>query len=411
MSERLEAWLEGIHAGQFARADDGVVTFTYSEDAPATPISLSLPREGGWTRAAPTNLLDNLVPDREHARRRMAEVYGASGTGTFELLQKAGGDVAGGLLLLPEGEVPSAGPARLNPALDRDVADRINSIKLDPDAWAPRDVPARFSLAGTQGKFALARVDADWYWSNESVPSTHILKPGNREHRDRELAEAAAMTLAADVGVPAPKVAILHTYDQTAFIIERFDRAVTSTSLLAKRLHAEDLAQSIGLSPGEKYGVTAEQIVGKLREVDGTGSLARAFIQQLAFNVLVGNADAHAKNYSVLLRPGGVSLAPIYDVVPTGLYPSFEQELAMRISGARYPQAVSRDHWRKFARRVAMDPDDVVSIVSGVAIGMAEMNDSAWVQLDDDHVEVMRATVERNTALALTEPHRSRTGS
>nr|WP_249405464.1 HipA domain-containing protein [Microbacterium sp. CFBP 8794] len=401
--------MEGIHAGQFARADDGVVTFTYSEDASATPISLSLPREGGWTRGAPANLLDNLVPDREHARRRMAEVYGASGTGTFDLLQKAGGDVAGGLVLLPEGEMPSAGPARLNPALDRDVADRINSIKLDPDAWAPKDVPARFSLAGTQGKFALARIDADWYWSNESVPSTHILKPGKREHRDLELAEVATLTLAADVGVPAPKVAILHAYDQTAFIVERFDRAVTPTSLLAKRLHAEDLAQSIGLPPGEKYGVTAEQIVGKLREVDDTGSLARVFIQQLAFNVLVGNADAHAKNYSVLLRPDGVSLAPIYDVVPVGLYPSFEQELAMRVSGARYPQAVSRDHWRKFARRVAIDPDEVMSIVSHVAAGMAEMNETAWAQLDEDHVEVMRATVERNTSLALTEPHRART--
>ena len=95
------------------------------------------------------------------------------------------------------------------------------------------------------------------------------------------------------------------------------------------------------------------------------------------FNILVGNADVHAKNYSVLLRPGGMSLAPIYDVVPTGLYPSFEQELAMRVSGARHPQAVTRDHWRKFARRVALDPDEVVSIVSDVATGMAELNDTA----------------------------------
>jgi serine/threonine-protein kinase HipA len=355
-------------------------------------------------------VLDNLVPDRENTKRRMAEVYGADGTSTFELLQKAGGDVAGGLVLLPEGETPSAGFARLNPALDRDVADRINSIKLDPDAWAPRDVPARFSLAGTQGKFALARIDADWYWSNESVPSTHILKPGKREHRGLERAEAAAMTLATDVGVPAPRAAVLHLYDQSAFIVERFDRAMTSTSLVAQRLHAEDLAQSIGLSPGEKYGVTAEQIVGKLSEVDNNGELARSFVQQLAFNTLVGNADAHAKNYSVLLRPDGVGLAPIYDVVPIGLYPTFEQELAMRISGARYPQAVSRDHWRKFARRVEMDPDDVVSIVSGVATGMAELNDTAWAQLDEDHVEVMRTTVGRNTAVALTEPRGSATG-
>lgn len=404
MSEVLEAWLEGVHVGRFTRADDGTVSFVYSESAPASPISLSLPREGGWTRAAPANLLDNLVPDQEHTKRRMAEVYEAAGTGTFELLHKAGGDVAGGLVLLPEGQSPTSGLVRLNPALDRDVAGRINSIKLDPDEWAPRDVPARFSLAGTQGKFALARVDSDWYWSSESLPSTHIIKPGSNKHRGVERAEDAAMTLAADVGVPAPRTAILHVHDQTAFIVERFDRAATSTSLLAKRVHAEDLAQAAGLSSRNKYDVSAEQIVGKLSKADSTGALARAFIQQLAFNILVGNADAHAKNYSVLLRPDEVSLAPIYDVVPTGLYPSLEQELAMRVAGARYAQAVSRDHWRKFARRVALDPDAVVSVVSNVATGMAELNDMAWAHLDEDHAELMKATVERNTAVALAEP-------
>lgn len=165
-------------------------------------------------------------------------------------------------------------------------------------------------------------------------------------------------------------------------------------------------AQAVGLSPGEKYEVTAEQIVRRLHEADSTGALARAFIQQLAINTLVGNADAHAKNYSVLPRPDQVSLAPIYDVVPMGLYPSFELALAMRIAGARYPQAVTRDHWRKFARRVALDPDDVVSTVSDVATGMAEMNGSAGAYLDDDHAQVMRATVGRNTELALPEPHR-----
>lgn len=72
-----------------------------------------------------------------------------------------------------------------------------------------------------------------------------------------------------------------------------------------------------------------------------------------------------------------MSRAPIGNVVPTGLYPSFEQALAMRRAGARYPQAVTGDHWRKFARRVALDPDEVVSIVSDVATGMAELNDTA----------------------------------
>ena len=112
--------------------------------------------------------------------------------------------------------------------------------------------PARFSLAGTQGKFALARIEDDWYWSNETVPSTHILKPANPKLAGLEAAEAAALTLAADIGIAAPHATTLEAHDQTSFMVERLDR--TSDGQSAKWLHAEDLAQSLGRSPTEKYG-------------------------------------------------------------------------------------------------------------------------------------------------------------
>ena len=409
MTERLEAWLEGRHAGSFTRDADGTVGFTYSDDAPPTPISLSLPREGAQTRTAAARFLDNLLPDQEHTRHRMAQAHGVASTGTFELLRTVGGDVAGGLVLLPDGEAPPAGPAQLNPALDRDIADRINSIKLDPDAWVPRETPARFSLAGTQGKFALARVDRNWYWSNAAVPSTHIVKPARPEHLHLEEAEAAALTLAAEAGLPAPRAAVLHMTDQTAFVVERFDR-VLDESMFAIRLHAEDLAQSLGVDVARKYSVTAAQIVEKLRSVDATGEVIRAFLRQLAFNVLIGNADAHAKNYSVLLRPDAVLLAPIYDTVPTGLFPAFDQELAMRIAGARFPQAVTQNHWRKFARSTGIDEEEVIHLVEEVARGVAARNDTAWTSLDDDQARTLKETVERNVAVALARPRRGTPG-
>ncbi|MCJ1686447.1 HipA domain-containing protein [Rathayibacter sp. VKM Ac-2927] len=408
MTERLEAWLEGRHAGRFTRDADGTIGFTYSDDAPSTPISLSLPREGTTTRTAAARFLDNLLPDQEHTRRRMAQAYGVASTGTFDLLRTVGGDVAGGLVLLPDGEAPPTGLAQLNPALDRDVADRINSIKLDPDAWVPRQTPARFSLAGTQGKFALARVDRNWYWSNAAVPSTHIVKPARPEHLHLEKAEAAALTLAAEAGLPAPRAAVLQMTDQTAFVVERFDRVFDDT-VFATRLHAEDLAQALGVDVARKYSVTAAQIVEKLRSVDATGAVVRAFLRQLAFNVLLGNADAHAKNYSVLLRPDAVSLAPIYDAVPTGLYPAFDQELAMRIAGTRFPQAVTQNHWRKFARSAGIDEEEVVTLVEEVARGVAARNDTAWRTLDDDQATLLKETVERNVAVALARPRRATT--
>jgi serine/threonine-protein kinase HipA len=404
MTVRLEAWLEGRHVGQFVKGD-GLSRFIYDDDAPDTPISLSLPRDGAASLRAAQRFLDNLLPDEEHTKARMAEVYGAAGTDTFELLAKAGGDVAGGLVLLPEGETLPTGAASLDPALDRDVADRINSIKRDPDAWVPRDTPARFSLAGTQGKFALARLDSDWYWSNATVPSTHIVKPGAPKYRNLELAEVAALSLAADVGVAAPRTSVLHVYDQTAFLIERFDREVPKDGGLAQRLHAEDLAQALGVASTSKYHVPARQVVALLRSVDDNDRVVRTFLHQLVFNTLVGNADAHAKNYSVLLRPTSVSMAPIYDVIPIGLYPQFNQNLAMRIARARYPREITRNHWRRFAREVNFDPDEMVEIISDVATRVAAMNDTAWLSLDDAQAQLLRDTVARNVEVALTEPH------
>ena len=395
MGTVLEAWLEGAHVGRFAEGEDGVVTFSYDDDAPETPISLSLPRERPATRKAAANFLANLLPDQDQVRARMARVYDAASVSPFDLLAKAGGDVAGGLVLLPEGESLPSGAPELNPALDRDIADRIASIKRDPTAWVSSDQRARFSLAGTQGKFALARVGGDWYWSNSSLASTHIIKPARPGLRGLEQAEAAALTLAASIGIPAPRANVVRVADQTAFLVERFDRAPGSP--YANRLHSEDLAQATGVGPQAKYGMSAVQVLRLIATVDHEQQLAYGFIHQLAYNTVLGNADAHAKNYSLLLRASGVELAPLYDVVPVGLYPEFNQELAMDISGARRAQAVTLDHWRKFARTVELNTDAVTDIVTAVAEGVAEHADSAWRTLEDDQARALQEVTLRNT--------------
>ncbi|MCL2467235.1 MAG: HipA domain-containing protein [Micrococcales bacterium] len=391
---RLEAWLEGQHVGQFVF--DEPVRFCYDPDAPATPVSLSLPRDAPAARHAAAAFLENLLPDHERARAHLASAYGARSTRPADLLAAAGGDIAGGLVLVPEGEAAPAGPAVLNPALERDVADRINAIKIDPDAWAPRGVSARFSLAGTQGKFALARIDDDWYWSNATVPSTHIVKPAHPDLRGLEAAEAAALTLAARVGVPAAAASVLHAGDQTAFLVGRFDRDPTPGPL-ARRLHAEDFAQALGVRPEAKYQVSARQAAALLATVDTDGSLVRAFFAQLVFNTVIANADAHAKNYSVLLRPGRIRMAPLYDAVPIALYPQFDQALAMRVAGARHPRTASLHHWRRLARTIALDEDEATTIVTTVAARISDLNDTAWTTLDDDQATLLRHTITQNT--------------
>lgn len=400
MTRRLDAWLEGHHIGQFVE-EDRLVRFVYDGDAPEFPISLSLPRDGAAARNAAGRFLENLLPDSPRTRLRLAAGYGAAGADPFDLLAKAGGDVAGGLVLLPEGEPFPAVPAVLNPALDRDIADRINSLKADPDSWVPREAPARFSLAGTQGKFALAEVDGQWYWSNSSVPSTHIVKPGRADLPGVEEAEAAALALGRASGLEASIATVFEIADQRALMVERFDRERASP--FATRLHAEDLAQARGIGPELKYQVTAKDVIRTLRPVDPDGTLTRDFLAQLIFNTLLGNADAHAKNYSVLLRPSGVALAPLYDALPVSLYPQFDQSLAMRIAGARRAPAVTLDHWRKLARSADMDAGELTELVTRTATRMREHNDAAWDSLGPERGRRTRDTIARNLERTLDQ--------
>lgn len=333
----------------------------------------------------------------------MACAYGIENPTTYALLAKAGEDLAGGLVLLPEGASPSTSVPRMNPVLSRSLANRINIIKLDADAWIPAEAPARFALAGTQGKFAIADIDGEWYWSNESVPSTHIVKPGAPRLEGIEYAEVAALELARKIGIAAASARILRVEDQQAFIVERFDRQWEAGTWLTRRLHSEDLAQALGIGPADKYNITIEQAFRKLAEVDYDGNLRREFLDQVVFNTLIGNADAHAKNYSILLRPNHIALAPLYDSVPVALYPQYDQNLAMRIAGARQSQAVSLSHWRKLAKRVGFDQDEFGARVQEIASLVGEHQDGAWLNLPPHQANLLSVVVGRNVEKALRE--------
>lgn len=257
MTRTLHAWLEGIYAGRFTRDSTGLVQFRYHTVTSTPSISLSLPREGKPSRRAAGNFLENLLPDHLHIRKQMADAYGIETTDTFDLLEVAGGDVAGGLLLSTHEVQPTADPLILDPATDGDIAARIAAIKRTPDAWIDSRSPARFSLAGTQGKFALSQVGEEWYWSNATVPSTHILKPARPNLPGLEAAEAAALGLAAETGIGAPPAQVLRIKDQTTYVVERCDR--DRSGQIAARIHTEDLAQAMGKGPDDKYGVAAAQ--------------------------------------------------------------------------------------------------------------------------------------------------------
>lgn len=271
------------------------------------------------------------------------------------------------------------------------------------------------SLAGMQGKFTLTRVGDAWYWPTYEVPSTHILKPPSEKLRRIETFETLGLELARSIGVRSSTSEATSFLGQSTFIVDRWDRAE------GVRLPAEDLNQSLGYPTDYKYDVGAPEVA---RLLDQHG-MAREFVRQLAFNAAIGNADAHAKNYSVLLVGGRVQLAPLYDAVPVLLYPQFDQKLAMPIGKARLPGDLTERNWRLFALESNLDPDivcqDAFTVMSEVAdryygAFLDGGADQARLSMISKHVKKMKraipidfrnqglAPIPRILAMDLTEP-------
>ena len=173
MPEVLECWLHGDHVGRFERQTGRAARLVYDADATRV-VSLSLPIDAPAPDGAAEHYLRGLLPEDPVALRDMMRASDAASTDTFELLRQVGGDVAGAVQLTAPGSEPGSDPDH-EPliASTADIGARIAGIKARPTASAfAGDWPLRFSLAGVQAKFALARIGGSWYRPDAHTPST-----------------------------------------------------------------------------------------------------------------------------------------------------------------------------------------------------------------------------------------------
>jgi serine/threonine-protein kinase HipA len=355
MTDRLWAFLGGRRVGVFDRTGAETARFVYT-DPLDLPLSLSLPVDGSYSESAAFTFLDNLLPDDDDTRTRLAYSVGTT-PDTFSLLGALGEDVAGAVSLSPDERLPDREPVPLVEATEDDIAFRVATLKRDPAAPPPERMRPRWSLAGQQAKFSLVQIGSQWFWSTYEHPSTHIVKPAPARFPEADLAEKAALDLAAASGVPASVAEVLSFRGQRTFSVRRWDRRD------GVRRHAEDLAQALGRPPWDKYTVSVADAVGLLAPYDQEWE----FVRQLAFNVAVGNSDAHGKNYSVLLSPGGdVRLAPLYDCLPVFLWPWVDQRHAMDIGGQFVRDSTSEADWVELARRSGLDPARLLDTIRPV---------------------------------------------
>ncbi|APE33170.1 iron permease [Nocardia mangyaensis] len=264
--------------------------------------------------------LEGLLPEG-NLRRHLAASLGVTVIDKLELLRAVGAECAGAVQFLPEGEEPSAGTIR-------ELADdEVNRLVADlPTYHLPEGAVPQASLAGIQDKVLLvARPDGSWGWPEGGAVSSHIIKPeplGGAAVPHLIQTEHWAMSVGRSAGLGAAQTAVESFDGRSALVVARYDRTHDGG-----RLHQEDFCQALGLDPDAKYESTAESErlgsrLGRLASVAADRAIdPQAFrvdlLSAVTFNVIMGNGDAHSKNYSLLLgRRGEVSLAPLYDSAP-----------------------------------------------------------------------------------------------
>ena len=297
---------------------------TFGEGSRVLSLSLPISREpavDGKRRAdgQVSAFVEGLLPEG-NVRRHLATEANVPVTDTMGLLRRVGAECAGAIQFLPDGVEPGDGHVR------RLSADEVTRLVADlPTYHLPDGTTPQASLAGIQDKVLLARLpDGSWGWPEAGASSTHIIKPEPVGGALPYLVQTEdwALRVARHAQVSAAESVVAAFDDRDAIIVTRYDRTRSG-----ERLHQEDFCQALGLDPQAKYESTAEfaRYGSRLRRLARAAaarsrdpdSFRIALLEAITFNVVIGNGDAHSKNYSVLIdRAGSVSLAPLYDAAP-----------------------------------------------------------------------------------------------
>jgi len=374
-AEPLAVHIAGHYAGEIDRIGNRLrLTYDseYAASASAVPLSLSLPLDreasagtevAGW--------LDGLLPGNERVRRLWAARHGARSPSAFDLLSTPIGlDCPGAVQTCPRSEAQhlASRPGGVDWLTESGFGELVVEIVRD-QAWERSGGRGAYSLAGAQAKTALCRQGDRWGEPWGTTPSTYILKPSMRDLTDQAINEHLCLAAARHCGLVAARTEALRVRGHSAVSVERYDRVLTDDGTVA-RVHQEDFHQACGKPDQpiyqDEYG--GGHSVARLARLLADHSIDRdadrqRFFDALAYNWIVCNTDAHAKNYSLLIGPRGAArLAPLYDIwsyMPYDAEYIRSHTLAMSaVSDRRILAADQPDAWRAAARAAGLDAED-----------------------------------------------------
>ena len=335
------------------------------------------------TQTKLTPFFSNLLPE-ETMRHYLAERAGVNPAREFFLLWVLGQDLAGAITVEPaDGEA-------LPPNVQQDIDDEMKI-----------DVPMRFSLAGVQLKFSAVQQanggltipatgkGGSWI---VKLPSSRFDAVPENEYSMMELARMLGMDVPETQLLPINQIANIPDgigkfgdafKNAQAFVIKRFDRAGDQA------VHIEDFAQVFGVYPQDKYKKASMRNIAQVIGIEGQNEDIAEFTRRLVFNTLIGNADMHLKNWSVIYKDKrAASIAPAYDFVSTIPYIP-DDSTSLKVSRSKKFSDFTQDELSHLAAKAMLPEKLVLDTAKQTVAGFHEI----WAK-EKAHLPLTKSMIE-----------------
>ena len=369
MARTLDVYLHSDLIGHLVQDSGGRMVFDYVESwlnkPGATALSQSLPlRTKRFNSKECRGYFGGILPE-EAKREIVARNLGISARNDYAMLERIGGECAGAVTFLPAGQTLPELTHSYRKLPPQELAEILKELPKRPLLAGEEGI--RLSLAGAQDKIAVRMEYGDIFLPMAGAPSTHILKPSVERFEGLVFNEALCMKLATEAGLPAASVEPMKVNGIDYLLVERYDRIHRQDlgrEPVLDRLHQEDFCQALGMVSEHKYqkegGPSLKQCFGMLRDVSTAPVLDLArLLEAVIYNYLVGNNDAHGKNFSLLYHGVGtanleIRLAPLYDIASTIYYPALSRDMAMKIGGEYSSENVMATNFEQLAEEAGL---------------------------------------------------------
>lgn len=330
--------------------------FQYDKNWEHNPISLSLPIPEDKNILYNATNFFNFLSFEEMQRKIICLNLGIDENDSYRLLKMFGKDCAGALQILP----PDIEPDYNNETILRNVDEEIKEflsdrIKIVNDLVGVKniilDCNAKMSLAGNQDKLPCVFKNNSFFVPEKGM-STHILKTPNRIYGNVPENEYISITLAGLCGLPVPEASLISINNKVCYLTKRYDRSQS------KRLHQEDLAQAYNSK--EKYQETGGLCFKDCADIFNKYGLSYEekinFVKAAIYNYCIGNADAHARNFSIIIpKNGQPKLAPFYDIMNCMMYAGISPRMGMYIGKTSNIMNITQKSWELFAEDMEIE--------------------------------------------------------